>query len=156
VREAFAHYPSGVVALIAALDAETVGLVASSFTVGVAADPPLVSVAVQRTSTSWPRLKSAKRIGVSVFSDGQAGLARQIADSRLANRFGDVGLVDGGSAARFIVEAAGWFECAIYDEVEAGDHTVALLEVLSARVDHQRLPLIFHGSAFREMATSKA
>lgn len=156
VREAFAHYPSGVVALVAVLGTETVGLVASSFTVGVSADPPLVSVAVQRTSTSWPRLKTATSLGVSVFSAGQGGLARQVADSRRADRLEGVGLFDDGSAARFIDGSAGWFECIVHDEIDAGDHSVALLEVISARVDHHRQPLIFHGSAFREMAPSGA
>ena len=156
VRDAFAHYPSGVAALIAMVGGETVGLVASSFTVGVSADPPLVSVAIQRTSTSWPRLRAATTIGISVFSSGQGVLAGQIADSRLADRFEDAGLVDDGTAARFIAEASGWFECVVHDEVEAGDHTVTFLEVIAVHVDHDRQPLIFHGSTFREMATAQA
>ncbi|WP_077222875.1 flavin reductase [Rathayibacter sp. VKM Ac-2630] len=63
LRAAFGLHPSGVAALIAQVDGIPVVLVASSFTVGVSADPPLVSVAVQRTSTSWPLLRRARSIG---------------------------------------------------------------------------------------------
>ena len=61
LRAAFGHHPSGVAALIAQVDGVPAVLIASSFTVGVSADPPLVSVAVQRTSTSWPLLRRARR-----------------------------------------------------------------------------------------------
>jgi len=156
IREAFAHYPSGLAALIAMVGTETVGLVASSFTVGVSADPPLVSVAIQRTSTSWPRLRTATTIGISAFGTGQGDLARQLADPRRADRFEGTGLVGDGSAARFVDGASCWFECVVHDEVDAGDHTVAFLEVIAVHVDHDRQPLIFHGSTFREMATAQA
>ena len=151
VRQAFAHYPSGVVALISETDEGTIGVVASSFTVGVSADPPLVSVAIQRTSTSWPQLRDAAHIGVSVFSADQAQLARQMAGPDRAARFGGVDLVDDGSDARFIGGAAGWLDCVLFDEVPAGDHTIALLEVVGVQVDPEMSPLVFHGSSFRHL-----
>jgi flavin reductase (DIM6/NTAB) family NADH-FMN oxidoreductase RutF len=151
VRQAFAHYPSGVVALISETGEGTTGVVASSFTVGISADPPLVSVAIQRTSTSWPRLRDAARIGVSVFSADQAVLARQMAGPDRAARFAGVDLVEDGSAARFIQGAAGWFDCVLFDEVPAGDHTIALLEVVGVQVDPTMSPLVFHGSSFRHL-----
>jgi len=152
VRDAFAHYPSGVVALIAVVGGETVSLVASSFTVGVSANPPLVSVAIQRTSTSWPGLRDVAHIGVSVFSADQAALTRQMAGPDRAARFTGVDLVEDGSEARFIQGAAGWFDCVLYDEVPAGDHTIALLEVVGVQTNPSNSPLVFHGSSFRRMS----
>lgn len=152
VRQAFAHYPSGVVALISETGEELTGVVASSFTVGISADPPLVSVAIQRSSTSWPRLRDAVHIGVSVFSADQAGLARQMAGPDRAARFTGIDLVEDGSEARFIQGAAGWFDCVLFDEVPAGDHTIALLEVFGVQADPRKSPLVFHGSSFRRMS----
>jgi len=151
VRQAFAHYPSGVVALVSETGGELTGMVASSFTVGISADPPLVSVAIQRTSTSWPRLHDAARIGVSVFSADQEGLARQMAGPDRAARFTGVDLVEDRSEARFILGAAGWFDCILYDEVPAGDHTIALLEVVGVQADPKKSPVVFHASSFRRM-----
>jgi flavin reductase (DIM6/NTAB) family NADH-FMN oxidoreductase RutF len=152
LRQAFAHYPSGVVALISETGEGLTGVVASSFTVGISADPPLVSVAIQRTSTSWPRLRDTAHIGVSVFSADQAAMARQMAGPDRAARFSGVDLVEDGSEARFIQGAAGWFDCVLFDEVPAGDHTVALLKVVGVQADLRESPLVFHGSSFRRMS----
>jgi len=152
VRRAFARFPSGVVGLVAVVDGHEIGMVASSFTVGVSADPPLVSVAVQKTSTSWPRLRAAASIGVSVFADDQAALARQIAGPDRNRRFDGVTLLSTRSDARFVDGASTWFECTVHDEVDAGDHTVALLEVVALRTEEDRLPLVFHDSGFRQLA----
>ena len=152
VRRAFALFPSGVVSLVAVVDGHEVGMVASSFTVGVSADPPLVSVAIQRTSASWPRLRSAASIGVSVFSEDQQALARQMAGPDRHRRFEGVTLLSTRSDARFIEGASTWFECTVHDEVDAGDHTVALLEVVALRTDEDLRPLVFHDSGFHCLA----
>ncbi|GAB3605608.1 flavin reductase family protein [Conyzicola nivalis] len=151
VRQAFAHYPAGVVAMVAAVGGVEAAMVASSFTVGISAEPPLVSVAIQRTSTTWPRLRSALRIGISVFAEDQAALARQMAGPN-RDRLADVQLEDTGSEARMVAGASSWFECTLYNEVDAGDHTLALLEVTAFHTDEQRPPLVFHGSGFRSLA----
>lgn len=62
LREAFAHVPSGVVAICADVDGERVGMAASTF-VPVSLDPPLVSFCVQHTSTTWPRLSVLPHLG---------------------------------------------------------------------------------------------
>jgi len=154
VRRAFAGFPSGVVALIALVDGAPVGLVASSFTVGVSSSPPLVSVAMQRSSTTWPLLRRAERIGVSVLAEDQAHLARQLSAPDRAGRFEGVDLITTRTDARLLSGAASWFECARHDEVDAGDHTVAFLEVTALGAAAGRGPLVFHGSTFRRLTAA--
>lgn len=151
LRETFSYFPSGVVALLAEVDGAPRGLVASAFTVGVSIDPPLVSCAIQLTSTSWPVLRTAARIGVSVFAEDQGHLARQLSSRNHQERFTGVPLRETGSTARFIAGAPVWFECGFAGEFPAGDHTVALLEVHALGADRERRPLVFHGSAFRQL-----
>ena len=57
LREAFGHFPSGVIAIAAEVDGIRVGLAASTF-VPVSLDPPLVSFCVQNTSETWPKLRT--------------------------------------------------------------------------------------------------
>ena len=57
LREAFGHFPSGVIAIAAEIDGIRVGLAASTF-VPVSLDPPLVSFCVQNSSETWPKLKA--------------------------------------------------------------------------------------------------
>jgi flavin reductase (DIM6/NTAB) family NADH-FMN oxidoreductase RutF len=151
IREAFSYFPSGVVALIADVDGEPQGMVASAFTVGVSIDPPLVSCAIQVTSSTWPRLKRASAVGISVLGEDQGPLARQLGSRDRANRFAGVTLQDNRSPARFVPGAPLWLECTVHAEFPAGDHTVVLFEVVGLSTETGYRPLVFHGSAFRQL-----
>ncbi|MBD8043565.1 flavin reductase family protein [Arthrobacter sp. Sa2BUA2] len=151
LRRAFGRFPSGIAALCAEIGGVPQGIVASSFTVGVSMEPPLVMFAVQNTSRTWPVLRSARRIGVSVLGTGHDGVCRQIA-SRDGDRFAGLDLHEAGGAL-FLDDAALWLDCSIENEVPAGDHAVVLLRVhgYSTHEDAHE-PLVFHGSAFRNLS----
>lgn len=152
LRRAFSRFPSGVAALCAVIDGEPQGLVASSFTVGVSMDPPLVMFAVQNTSRTWPVLRSAGRIGVSVLGSDHEGVCKQIA-SKAGDRFAGLDLHTDDSGSLFLDRAALWLECSVENEVPAGDHCVVLLRVHGhASHDDAHEPLVFHGSAFRHLS----
>ena len=68
LREAFGHFPSGVIAIAAEIDGTRVGLAASTF-VPVSLEPPLVSFCVQNTSETWPKLKDLPYLGISVLGE---------------------------------------------------------------------------------------
>jgi flavin reductase (DIM6/NTAB) family NADH-FMN oxidoreductase RutF len=156
LREVFSYFPSGVVAVLAHIDGEPRGIVASAFTVGVSMAPPLVSCAIQNTSRTWPVLKRADSIGISVLGEGQGPLCRQLASPDRAARFENVPLRDTGSSALFIAGAPVWFECTATGEFPAGDHVVALLQVHGLGADPGLNPLVFHGSSFRQLLLPNA
>lgn len=156
LRETFASFPSGVVALLAHVDGENHAMVASAFTVGVSWDPPLVSCAIQNISTTWQVLRRADRIGVSVLGEDHGPLARRLSGRDKSARFSDAPLREIGSSALFIAGAPSWFECALAGEFPAGDHTVALLEVKALGAEPSGRPLIFHGSTFRQLQLDAA
>jgi flavin reductase (DIM6/NTAB) family NADH-FMN oxidoreductase RutF len=153
LRRTFASIPSSVVAVLAEADGDLHGLVASTFTVGVSGVPPLVSLAVQLSSQTWPTLRGAPRLGISVFAAGQEPLVRRLASTERERRFEDVPIRETGSSARFVAGAVAWFECSLWNEVPAGDHTVAFLEVHALGADPDTEPLVFHLSAFRGLLT---
>ena len=68
LREAFGHFPSGVIAIAAEVHGARVGLAASTF-VPVSLDPPLVSFCVQNTSETWPKLQGVPVLGISVLGE---------------------------------------------------------------------------------------
>jgi flavin reductase (DIM6/NTAB) family NADH-FMN oxidoreductase RutF len=151
LRRTFSYFPSGLVALIAKVDGEPHGLVAATFTVGVSIEPPLVLCAIQNSSETWPVLRRAPTIGISVLAEDQGPLGLQIASKVRHERFADVPLRSCGSEARFIAGAPVWFECDVHAEHPAGDHQVVLLRVLGLGADPALRPLIFHGSTFRQL-----
>jgi flavin reductase (DIM6/NTAB) family NADH-FMN oxidoreductase RutF len=151
LRQALACFPSGVTAVCALVDRTPIGMAASSFT-SVSVDPPLVSVCIQKTSTTWPLLKRAPRLGLSVLAEGHDAACLALARKE-GDRFGGVEWDAGPRRSVFIRGCSAWLECSLFEEVEAGDHIIALLEVHGLDTAPDTPPLIFHGSAFRRMAS---
>ncbi|AZG45599.1 flavin reductase family protein [Gordonia insulae] len=154
LKRAYSCFPSGVVAVACRIDgpdgtSALVGMAASAFTT-VSLDPPLVSLCVQNTSTTWPRLRSAPAIGVSVFSRDQSDLCRQLAGPSDA-RF--TGITPSGTddGSVFIPDAAAALSCSLHNEIPAGDHTLVLLRIEALRCDPGVEPLVFHASTFRSL-----
>ncbi|MFJ6215503.1 flavin reductase family protein [Streptomyces sp. NPDC092296] len=150
LRRVFGAFPTGVTALAALVDGEPVGMTASSF-IPVSLDPPLVSVCAALTSRTWPRLRRAARLGVSVLSGAQEGVSRQLA-TRGVERFAGLEWHRTGEDAVLLGGASAWFDCSIEREIGAGDHTIVLLRVHVMGVDPQAPPLVFHGSRYRTLA----
>lgn len=152
LRRAFGKYPSGVAALCSTVGGSPAGMVASSFSVGVSLDPPLVMFAVQKSSRTWPSLRTSSRIGVSVLAAGHEDACLQIA-SKSADRFAGLNIHTAESGAVFLHDAVLWLECTVEREVPAGDHHVVLLRIhgISAQ-EHAGDPLVFHGSAFHRLS----
>lgn len=150
LRNTFAQFPSGVAALSAVVDGEPVVLVASSFQVGISLEPPLVLFAVQYTSTSWPKLRTAPRIGVSVLGEAHDLAARQLA-SKAADRFAGIAATTTDSGAHFVHGAPVWLETSVHSQFPAGDHEVVLLEVHATGNAPDTEPLVWHSSGFRTL-----
>ena len=126
-------------------------MAASAFTT-VSLDPPLVSLCVQNTSTTWPRLRGVPQVGVSVFASDQSALCRQLAGPgapalrryrTAAHRAGAV----------FVPGAAASLSCTLYNEIPAGDHTLVLLRINELDADPDVEPLVFHASGFRTLVS---
>ncbi|KPM50700.1 oxidoreductase [Frankia sp. R43] len=149
LRHVFGAFPSGVAAVAALVDGAPVGIAASSFT-SVSMEPPLVSLCVAHTSNTWPVLRSATRIGVSILSADQDRAARQLA-GRGGDRFAELRWRVSEHGAVLLDGASGWIETSIEQEVRAGDHDVILLRVHDLDADHGISPLVFHASQFRRL-----
>ncbi|BCW08287.1 putative oxidoreductase [Arthrobacter sp. NtRootA1] len=151
IKAAFAQFPSGVAAFSAMVDFTPEALVASSFTVGVSLEPPLVMFAVQNSSTTWPKLRQASRLGVSVLAEGQEAACLQLS-SKTRDRFAGLSTSVSDSGAVLIDGAVLGFECEVVSETPAGDHAIVVLEVKSTTINHESKPLIYHGASFRQLA----
>lgn len=149
LREAFGHFPSGVIAIAAEVDGTLVGLAASTF-VPVSLDPPLVSFCVQNTSETWPKLKNQPSLGISVLGEAHDSAARTLA-AKTGDRFAGLETVSRESGAVFISGTSVWLESAIDQLVPAGDHTIVILRVSDITVHADVPPIVFHRSTFRRL-----
>jgi flavin reductase (DIM6/NTAB) family NADH-FMN oxidoreductase RutF len=149
LREAFGHFPTGVIAIAAEVDGTLVGIAASTF-VPVSIDPPLVSFCVQNTSETWPKLKDRPRLGISVLGEAHDDAARSLA-ARTGDRFAGLQTVSTANGAVFIEGTSVWLESSIEQSVQAGDHTIVILRVDDITVHPEVAPIVFHRSTFRRL-----
>jgi flavin reductase (DIM6/NTAB) family NADH-FMN oxidoreductase RutF len=146
LRRAFGIFPTGVVAVAAEVDGRLLGLAASSFT-SVSLEPPLVSLSIANTSTTWPDLRRATHLGVTVLADHHRAAARQLAGP-VDGRFDGLAVALSGDGAVTLTGGLALFDTTIYREVEAGDHIIVLLRLHAVEQADDSLPLVFHRSGF--------
>ncbi|WP_232374930.1 flavin reductase family protein [Mycolicibacterium mengxianglii] len=151
LREAFGHFPSGVIAIAAEADGTRIGLAASTF-VPVSLDPPLVSFCVQNSSTTWPKLKDLPVLGISLLGEAHDSAARTLA-AKTGDRFAGLSTLSTEAGAVFIEGTSVWIESAIDQLVPAGDHTIVVLRVISLTVHDDIAPIVFHRSTFRKLGS---
>ena len=149
LREAFSHFPSGVVAIAAESGGVRLGMAASTF-VPVSLDPPLVSVCVQNTSATWPQLARLPALGISVLAEQHDDAVRTLA-AKNGDRFAGLQTVSSAAGAVFIEGTCMWLESAVEHVVPAGDHTIVILRIHDLRVHPEVSPIVFHRRGFRRL-----
>jgi flavin reductase (DIM6/NTAB) family NADH-FMN oxidoreductase RutF len=113
----------------------------------VSLKPPLVSVSIANTSRTWPDLRRATRLGVTVLADHHRAAARQLAGP-VDRRFDGLAVALSSDGAVTLTDGLAQFDTTIYREVEAGDHTIVLLRLHGVEQADDSLPLVFHRSDF--------
>ncbi|UDY23028.1 flavin reductase family protein [Nocardioides sp. Kera G14] len=152
LRKAFGIFPSGVVSVAAVIDGVPVGLAASSFR-SESLDPPLVSFSIAASSKTWPDLRRATHLGVTVLASHHGDVARQLAGEP-ETRFNGLAVSVSDKGALVVDDGVAHFDTTIYREVEAGDHIIVLLQIRAVEHPEAGSPLVFHRSAFGRLADS--
>ncbi len=152
LRSAFALFPSGVAAICGIVDSSPAGLVVSSFT-SVSLDPPLVSVCIAHTSTTWPKLQLLDKLGISILASEHTSVAVDLA-SRAVDRFTRVDWTPTDEGAVFINGATLWIDAKVVDRVAAGDHDIIIFGVHAVRSNAMPNPLVFHRSRYHDLPSA--
>ncbi|NEB03463.1 flavin reductase family protein [Streptomyces sp. SID13726] len=151
MRRAFSGFPSGVAAISARVGGEPAVMIVSSFAVGISYRPPMVSFAVQQTSTTWPALSCAGTLGVSVLGEEHGDKTRQLASRAKENRLAGLGTHEEDSGAIFLDGAPVWLEGAVEHVYPAGDHEIVVLRVLAMLTHEDRSPVVWHRQRLRTL-----
>jgi flavin reductase (DIM6/NTAB) family NADH-FMN oxidoreductase RutF len=146
LRRVFGSFPTGVTALAAVLAGRPQGIAVSAFA-PVSLEPAMVLVCVARSSTTWPALSKAPRLGISVLAADQERACRQLSAGD-GDRFAGLDWRTTDNGAVLLEGASAWFECSVEQLAPAGDHVIVVLRVHDLDGDHAVSPLVFHGSRF--------
>ena len=149
LRRVFGTFPTGVTALGGRAGREAPRHCRQRVT-PVSLEPAMVLVCVAHSSTTWPSLSKAPRLGISVLAADQEHACRQLS-ARDGDRFADLDWRTTDNGAVLLEGASAWFECSVEQLAPAGDHDIVVLRVHDLEGDHAVSPLVFHGSRFRRL-----
>ncbi len=142
MREVLGHFVSGIVVVTAAGSDGPLGFTCQSFA-SLSLDPPLVSLAPARTSSTWPRIRAAGAFCVNVLSAEHEDVSASFARSG-ADKFAGVAWEPGPSGAPVLEGVSAWVECSLWAEYDGGDHTIAIGRVLDLGADPSRPALLYY------------
>lgn len=142
MREVLGHFVSGIVVITAVDAGGPLGFTCQSFS-SLSLEPPLVSFAPARASRTWPRIREVGRFCVNVLAADQQDVSARFARSG-TEKFAGVAWRPGAGGAPRIEGVSAWIDCVLRDEVDGGDHTIAIGTVQDLGADPERLPLLYY------------
>ncbi|GGM92812.1 flavin reductase [Thermopolyspora flexuosa] len=109
-------------------------------------NPPMVLVALDRTSELLALVRRTRRFGLNLLGAGQAGLARRFAAKGGAAKFAGVAWEPHAGVPR-IPGSAGFVGCTVAGLAHGGDHLIVLGNVVAAETTGDA-PLVYHRRTF--------
>ncbi|MFB7223758.1 flavin reductase family protein [Streptomyces sp. NPDC056227] len=145
-RDVLGRFASGIT-VVAALDGtEPVGFACQSFA-SLSLDPPLVMLAVGKTSTSWPRIERAGRFCVNILAEDQKQVCAALG-ARGGQKFTAVPWRTSAHGTVVIDGALATVDCRLAAVHEAGDHYIVTGEAVDLAAQENGRPLLYFRSRY--------
>jgi flavin reductase (DIM6/NTAB) family NADH-FMN oxidoreductase RutF len=113
----------------------------------VSFQPSLLMVSIAPTRYTHGLIKESGYFAVNVLAEGQQDLAKHFGfkSGRKHDKFKDLSYFDAPNGSPVLDQALSYLECKVTDIFTAGDHTLFIGEVLTAKILREdKKPLIFH------------
>ncbi|MFN8034336.1 MAG: flavin reductase family protein [Acidimicrobiia bacterium] len=149
-RTVLGHFATGVTVITAVDDGEPVGLAANAFT-SVSLDPPLVLFCAAKSSSTWPRVRSAGKFAVNILAEDQEDVCRLFAQKG-ADRFGQSGYRISANGSPLLHDVLAYVDCEIETVHDGGDHLIVVGRVQELGVTSKDAPLLFYRGGYGRIA----
>ena len=119
-RSAMRHLAGGVSVITVGRGRDITGMTVTSVS-SLSVEPPSLIVGINRSSSSWPLLKSCGFFGVNILNADQLGIAEQFTGKdglKGAERFAGAEWTTGASGVPLLVGALAAIDCEVEDIVE--------------------------------------
>lgn len=129
LRDTFGAFMTGVT-VVTTLDenGNPLGFTANSFS-SVSLDPPLLQISIDKRSANLDYFTKNPNFAVNILSARQKDVSNIFA-SKDENRFSRIGWELSANHSPLINYVSAWFDCGLYQVVDAGDHMIILGEIL--------------------------
>lgn len=120
-RQVLGKLPTGVTAITGVNDDdEKLGLVVGTFQ-SLSLDPPLVMFCVDKSSSSWPKLRKLQKFTANILSDDQISICRSLS-RKGPQKFEGLPCTAGPLGTPHLDGATAYIDCVVTAEVVVGDH----------------------------------
>ena len=141
MRTVMGHFGTGVTVVTAMADGEPIGMACNSFT-SLSLDPALVLFCAARSSSTWPKIQSAKHYCANILAENDEPLCRSFASKPASERYDGVGYAKAVTGAPVLDAALAYVDCEIVDEFDGGDHVIVVGRVVELGY-REGAPLLF-------------
>jgi flavin reductase (DIM6/NTAB) family NADH-FMN oxidoreductase RutF len=120
-RQVFGLLPTGVVAITGLTNAgKPLGFVVGTFQ-SLSLEPALITFCVDKSSSTWPALRSLGRFTANILSTEQLGVCKALS-RKGEDKFQGIDYEESVLGTPRILNSTAWIDCEVPSEVVAGDH----------------------------------
>lgn len=125
LRDAFGAFMTGVT-VVTSRDAsgQPIGFTANSFS-SVSLDPALLLVSIDKRSANLAHFSECQHFAVNILSEQQKETSNIFA-SKVEDRFALIDWRASENGTPLIDNSSAWFDCALHQVVDAGDHAIMI------------------------------
>ena len=136
--------------VVTARDGERVGAGTITWLSQSSFEPPLVMIGVQRESTLNEVIVASRAFAVHILGKSQKKLATAFFKTAAVqgDQLSGFSFAAGVTGAPVLADVPAWFECRVTDQIDRGDHTVFVAEVVDAGVRREEEPLTLKDAGF--------
>ncbi|MEM6681707.1 MAG: flavin reductase family protein [Pseudomonadota bacterium] len=148
LRNAFGRFASGVTVVSCHSDAGVHGMTANSF-ISVSLEPARALISVAKTAQMHGLLMHQDEFGLSVLSEDQSDISTHFAGRPIAGFTPDF---RDQSGVPILAGSLAWMVCKRQSEVEIGDHTLFIGDLVDCGYEEQQSPLVYFGGRYSALA----
>lgn len=149
-KDVFGRFCTGVAAVTSVSAGRPVGFTCQSFS-ALSLDPQLAMLSVQRSSTTWPRIRETGRFAVSFLAADQEHVAVALARSG-GDKFTGLSWTPSGAGHPIPDGVLAYVECRLDNELNGGDHVIVIAAVEEMTVVREAEPLLFFRGEFKKVS----
>jgi flavin reductase len=150
-RDAVGGFATGINVITTRGEDHAYGMTANAFT-SVSLDPPLILICIGSTATGADILRRNGCFAVNILGSEQEPVSRFFASKdrpKGRDAFRGVPHRKEVTGSPILDGAAGFLDCLLHAEHEAGDHLIFIGEVVALGADPEVEPLLFHAGQYR-------
>ena len=155
LREAMRYWATGVCVVTSHHEGVDHGMTVNSFT-SVSVEPPLITVALERTARTHGMVQSSQTFGITILSSEQEEVSNRFAgrDTENEDRFSGYEKERLGSSNAFIKGGLAYLDCRVHSSQPVGPNTLFIAEVISLQVNlevESREPLLYYSRDYHRL-----